>query len=61
MAPLTCSTPHRGQVTEVVAMESEEDDNDPVVRAQKQFVEGMTREEPPTNSAGEATYKTPAC
>ena len=42
-------------------MESEEDDNDPVVRAQKQFVQDMTREEPPTNSAGEATYKTPAC
>jgi hypothetical protein len=48
-------------VTEVVALESEEDDNDPVVRAQKQFVQDMTREEPPTNSAGEATYKNPAC
>lgn len=43
------------EVTEVVAMDIEEDDNDPVVRAQKEFVESMT------NSAGETTYKTPAC
>eukprot|EP00802_Teleaulax_amphioxeia_P011066 Tamp_11096.p1 GENE.Tamp_11096~~Tamp_11096.p1 ORF type:complete len:252 (+),score=53.46 Tamp_11096:1-756(+) len=43
------------EVTEVVAMDTEEDENDPVVKRQKEFVEQMT------NSAGEATYKTPAC
>ena len=43
------------EVSEVVAMDAEEDDNDPVVKAQKAFVEDMT------NSAGEQTYKTPAC
>ena len=43
------------EVSEVVAVDAEEDDNDPVVKAQKAFVEDMT------NSAGEQTYKTPAC
>jgi len=43
------------QVTEVVAMDVEEDENDPVVKKQREFVESMT------NSAGEATYNTPAC
>jgi hypothetical protein len=43
------------QVTEVVAMDVEEDDSDPVIRAQKKFVDEMT------NSSGETTYKTPAC
>jgi hypothetical protein len=42
-------------------MDAEEDDNDPVIKAQKEFVESMTKEAPPTNSAGETTYKTPAC
>ena len=44
-----------GDAAEVVAVDAEEDDNDPVVKAQKAFVEDMT------NSAGEQTYKTPAC
>jgi len=43
------------EVTEVVAMDVEEDENDPVVKKQREFVESMT------NSAGEATYNTPAC
>ena len=42
-------------MTEVIAMDTEEDNNDPVVKRQKEFVEQMT------NSAGEPTYKTPAC
>eukprot|EP00960_Hanusia_phi_P045618 757358-Hanusia_phi.AAC.4 len=39
------------EVTEVVAVEEEEDSNDPVVKRQKEFVAEMTGE----------TYKTPAC
>ncbi|EKX40795.1 hypothetical protein GUITHDRAFT_158274 [Guillardia theta CCMP2712] len=39
------------EVTEVVAVEDEEDPNDPVVKKQREFVAEMTGE----------TYKTPAC